>query len=251
MSQTIELGNEKFSTFLTLLETIGVECTDCCIRGGLIGQVSDKKQSIYRTNVGDIIGDINISIIGLSSKVELLEPFRKQQSEMSLTLKDKTYIFHDTHSEIEMNKPKDQFLTNKYLESSDLDKKLQNDGNGRIFGATIPKWMIDRVNALAKGLAAQALRIDFKDGKAIFKITSNDQQCITVGKFMTVNLEREIEGFCIFPIESFVSGKHDQLEVDLFFKDDNGNLILRLVSMLGNENASVELEVWCLSILTK
>lgn len=253
-STTLELKTEKFSKFYSIMNLVSKVCTDLTVKDGLICQHSDRRHAIISIDVTELLGDITLYLSGIASKVDLLDPFRKQGVSVQLEMINPTstngfYIFKDDYSKIEFQKPFEGYLNNKCMTQDEFHKRLSVDNEGPIFEYQISKFLLERLTALQKGLGASIIKLEFKDGKAHFVVTAGDKTSTitTVGRLVTVNdIERNVTGTCVFPIQPFLLGG-DAVTVKSFFREGGDNILLQLSSKIED----VPIEIWCIANLVE
>lgn len=244
----IELPSENFSKFTSILNIVSKMCTDLTIKDGVICQSSDRRSSILNIDINDILGESTVLISGVSSKADLLEPFRRQSVDMYLEITGNHYSFNDNLSRLEFTKPIEEYLNNKFISQEELQSKLMVDKTGNIFEYQISKFLIERLTALQRGLAASTIRFEFSGNKVDIVVSASDNPSSTaVGKLVTVeNINREVDGICVFPIQPFLLGG-DHVNVEGIFRGDGENILLKLNTDI-NE---ISINIWCIAKLVK
>jgi len=243
---SIDLPNEEFSKFVSIIGIVSKMCTDLTINDGIICQSSDRRSSILSIDVNSILGESTVLISGVASKVDLLEPFRKQGVDMRLDISKRFYSFKDDLSKLEFTKPIEEYLNNKFIPANELKSKLMVDEDGYIFDYQISKFLIERLVALQKGLSASTIRFEFMEDKVDIIVSASDNpSTTTVGKLVTIeNLTKNIKGTCVFPIQPFILGG-DQVNVEGVFRGDGENILLKLNTDI-NE---IPINIWCIAKL--
>jgi len=120
----IDLRKNKFSIFMDLLRILKDTCTDLALEKGKIQQLSDKRQCIFSIDTKSIMGNTNLLMSSVATKHDLLEIFRKQHVDMYLEINDSNYIFRDSISKLEFIKPMEEYMENKFMPDSHLNKKV-------------------------------------------------------------------------------------------------------------------------------
>lgn len=241
--ESIALDSESLDKLLSVFDTVSKLCTDLSIVDGKICQHSDRKSSIVSVDVSGILNSGTFYFSGVGPKNELLEPFRKQQASVVLDTTDSSYIFKDEYSQLMFTKPLIKYLNNQHMTEDQLNEKLSMDDD-QVFNYEMKKFLVERLTALQRGLAATMVKIVFKGDKADFVVTTSDNTSTIVGKVITVDLEREVEGECVFPIQPFLLS-NDDVFLTCFFRSDGQNLLLNFNSNI----KETPLSVWCISRL--
>jgi len=242
----IEVDSEDFSKLLSVFDTISKLCTDLSIVDGKICQHSDRKNSLISIDVSSVLGNETIHLTGIATKVGLLEPFKKQKRNIEID-NGASYKFRDEHSQIEVTKPIEKYMSNPYMTEDDFQTKLSLADDDVIFEYELEKFLIDRLAAFQKGLAASKLKVEFRGGKADFIVTTTDNNSsVTTGKLMTVELETEVNCDCVFPILPFML-TDDNVIIKGYFRNDGDNLLLNLTTT----SEDIPISIWCISEMIK
>lgn len=244
----IEIPSEEFSKFASILGIVSKMCTDLTIKDGIICQSSDRRSSILNIDVNSILGESTILISGVSSKVDLLEPFRKQAVDMKLYISDKYYSFRDEYSKLEFIKPMEEYINNKFISSEELQSKLMIDREGSIFEYQVSKFLLERLIALHRGLSASTIRFEFSGNKADVVVSASDNpSTTTIGKLVTIeNLSKDVNGICVFPIQPFLLGG-DHVNIEGIFRGDGENILLKL----NTDIDEIPINIWCIAKLVE
>lgn len=242
----LELPNEIFSKFSSILSVVSKMCTDLTIQDGIICQASDRRSSIISIDMSTLLGEATVLISGVSSKVDLLEPFKKQSVDVQLEIGNRFYTFQDNYSKLEFAKPVEEYLNNRFISSDDLQTKLSVAKDGRVFEYQISKFLIERLVALQRGLAASTIRFEFMGNRVQVVISASDNpSTTTIGKLITINdIDREIRGTCVFPIQPFLMGG-DRIDVECIFRNDGENVLLKLNTLVDE----IPINIWCIAKL--
>lgn len=251
-STVLELNHETFSKLYSIMNLVSKVCTDLTIKDGVIRQYSDRRHAIISIDTTELVGNVTLYLSGVASKVDLLDPFRKQGVSIQIEMINQNstngfYIFKDDYSKIEFQKPFGKYLNNQCMTQDEFHTRLSIDEEGPIFEYQISKFLLDRLTALQKGLGASIIKLEFKDNKANLIVTAGDKTSTitTVGRLITINeLEREVEGTCVFPIQPFLLGG-DTVTIKSFFRDGGDNVLLQLSSKVED----VPIDIWCIAHL--
>jgi len=249
-TRTINLGKENFSKFLSITTVVSKLCQDLSIKDGKVSQSSDRKTSILCADLSSILGKAELLMSRISVKTELLIPFRNQQVEMDLIIEQEErsrYIFKDRFSQLTFDKPLQRYLSNDYLTDEEVSYKLSLDERGSIFDCEFSKFIVERLAAFSKGLEAHELRLELKDGKAHFRVSSRDGT--SSSRVLTVkDLNRKVTGVCDFPITPFLLVEKMDITCFLRKREDEGSkqtIFLRLTS----DVEEIPLSIWVLAFL--
>ena len=247
----IDLRKNKFSIFMDLLRILKDTCTDLALEKGKIQQLSDKRQCIFSIDTKSIMGNTNLLMSSVATKHDLLEIFRKQHVDMYLEINDSNYIFRDSISKLEFIKPMEEYMENKFMPDSHLNKKvIKKDLLEKILEFDFDKVMLDRLMNSSKILKANVLTLIFEDGKANFIVKAGDSSSTT--KISVVEVEDELEdpdiegslNFIIDVFMSFINGGIESLKFEVFNnKNKEEDFILKLTGDLTIEDEEITVPV--------
>lgn len=252
-TSVIELNEDKFSTFIKIAKMIGMaSCSDFIVKDSRLRQLNDRRSLIFDIPLNTLLGDSkDIAISTIVNKIDLLDPWMKQQVNMKLVTENTVspsgqqltkYIFKDEYGGIEFIKPLDGYLNNETISETQL-KTMLDLSEEVIASFSINKMYLERLYALQKGLSASLLTIDFKNGEAIFKISSNDSSNATVGKLYTCPTNVVMSGYSQFSVQAFLSNR-DEISGEIL-KRNNGDIVLKLESTIDE----IPIRIWTISVL--
>ena len=254
---SVNLGREKYSLLLTIFQILQKPCNDLVVRNGYIRQVSTARSCIFDINVTSILGDETSFMVGdIEQKRKLLDPFLRQNVDVVLDIGENNYVFMDSKSQMSFVHPIPEYIQNKYMKEEDLNDILKIKDE-RVFQMSLDKTILDRLKSYTDTLEASTLRIHFKDGKAIFKISTVDSTTSTVVNLITIEDEMEtseLEGYMPFDVAPFLSclsGGITEIELELFFRTIEDSFILKVYSQLEVEgvDGNVPVIIWIQSDL--
>ena len=114
MSSTIALEAEQYNDFIRCLTNLKDVCNDVDIRGGFIRQRTNGNVSIFEIDITPIVGDINIAIIDLKNKLDLLKMFQGQEVTIEITESTPgdpgNFVFSDQFSSLRVVLPSPDFV---------------------------------------------------------------------------------------------------------------------------------------------
>ncbi|MCK5017389.1 MAG: hypothetical protein KAS32_10010, partial [Candidatus Peribacteraceae bacterium] len=225
---------------------------DAHIEKGQICQMTDRRSSIYKIDLSQVLGESDLLLSNIEGKVALLEPFRKQNVEMELVIDEgsadsnmKFYFFQDELTKIRFTKPLERFMGNEYIVDEEFQSRLNITDEEPIFSYNMSKFLIERLIALAKGMAASVLMLELNGDSGDFTIASGDKNVTTFGKLVTVDLNREVSGTCAFPIAPFIIGA-DSLTLECYQRGNAGSSLLLKISA---SHDGIPIEIWAISNL--
>jgi hypothetical protein len=247
-TRTITLDKERFSTFLTILKIVkgNGSCTDLTIKEGKICQLNDKKSMVFIADLTPILGNASMLISGLESKLELLEPFKKQCVNVFLDICPDGYVFRDSLTKIKLSMPVQEYIqqNNEWMSDTSMDTRIALDSSRRVFSYKFDKIILSRLLTYAKVLASPVLRILFNGDKACFQIQALDSTKST--EILLTELDDELDDTSInnliapFNIQAFLNflcGEVEEIQSEVFHRrsEDVPSVVIRL-------NASVPIK---------
>lgn len=249
---TIELEAEKFGIFMDTLSILGKSCDDVVIKEGKICQKSNHRTIIFEIDLTSVLGNIDLPMSGINIKEKMLQPFRKQQVDINIDIGEgdnSEYRFYDVNTSLNIRKPLISYLTNQYMDG-DAFRSAQNINlEDKILTYEFEKYLIDRLNAIAEGLAASLIRINFRGGEATFIIKSSDQNSTTKATLCKVaDVAGEIEGYCALPVEPFQLSGSGNFTSEFWFIAERNQILMKLTTYIDPEK-EVPMSLWCISQL--
>ena len=102
------------------------------IRGGFIRQRTNGNVSIFEIDITPIVGDINIAIIDLKNKLDLLKMFQGQEVTIEITESTPgdpgNFVFSDQFSSLRVVLPSPDFVDNKFMREEELRSIFNSSG---------------------------------------------------------------------------------------------------------------------------
>ena len=219
---TISMDNNNFNSFVSTISMLSsIPCSDVLIRNGIVRQSNNSKSFVVYVDMRNILkidGSENypdIDFSNLVQKANLLEPFRKQGSDVVLEISKENYVFKDHTSKIKFDIPYSEYLYVKFITDEELYKTLRLSDEPPIVEYTFQKFLLDRISACYKTLQCKYLEVQFCDGVAKFLMKSSDVDNST--NITIAEIETYFSGAMniVIPIEIFLVGYSD---VTLFCK---------------------------------
>jgi len=253
---SIHLESEKVSCLLNTFSRLAKVCHDVEIINGEICQHTNSKTAIFNIDLSNIIGNISIDMISLQGKVDLLDPFKKQKVDMDLEITETKHTFKDDYSQIVFINPVKEYLNNRFISETDRDNRyIVFDPNQPIFEVEIQRFLINRMDALGRGLDSTFLQLEFTGDKCdLIVCPVGDASASTIGKILTIDLDIETTGTTVFPLDPFILG-FDEISVKCYklstfteanrFSRDGMTCIDSLIMVLETETDNVEYKIYC------
>lgn len=213
------------------------------IRGGFIRQRTNGNVSIFEIDITPIVGDINIAIIDLKNKLDLLKMFQGQEVTIEITESTPgdpgNFVFSDQFSSLRVVLPSPDFVDNKFMREEELRSIFNSSGEDLIFEYSIPQLITDRVSTIATTFNIKTVRVDFDGDTA--EITAATQSRDQLAKFISgletnIELEKSSAYVSVIPF----SIDHDTDVEFKMYKDPNQNNALnRFSTTLGEIDINI------------
>lgn len=185
MSYTLSLEREKFSKMLNLMKLIENHCTDCDIKLGRIRQKTNSRQSVVDIDLTSILGDNDLSLSLIKSKVQLLKSFELdenvQLTEKNILLEsnESNYEFTDALSKMIFRKPSAKFLDNKFIDQQEFDTVIKCKDENLLFTYTISNYIKKRMVAAGLGFDTDLITFNLNEFKASATIQPTNKENTT------------------------------------------------------------------------
>lgn len=246
MSIVVAMDKDKFSVFMEIFKAVSKSCDDLTIKDGKICQKSNNRKFIYQIDVQSILNQENISISNIVSKSKALAPFHSQQVDMEVVIDEQGYSVQDEESQFVFGKPLETHMSNPHMTSEAVTELLNVDSDGKIAEFELPKHLIDRLTASTEALSATLLRLEFNGDSVKIKIRPANINSTSVMNLVTVDdLEAEVEGYCVFPVEPFQLSV-DKFKCELWYREGHQHILMKLDTFLDGEE-TVPMTLWGLS----
>jgi len=214
---SVTLERDKFDTFASVAKAIyDAGCSDLDIKGGLIRQKNDTGQMIIEMDMNDVIGDIDLSLVNLKQKVQILKTFDLdgagdvKNTDMSLTLRATEYQFGDSLSKVIFMKSVKSFLNNPHISDDEYKKLIKYTDDNKLMDVEIGDYMSRRIKNVCDSFESDMLRCDLNDGKANFSIaTLNNMLRSDVLSEVDVNGEWKEQYFRVKALPFFMNWGSD------------------------------------------
>ena len=255
----LQLGKEKYSTLIDVLNFVQNLCDDFVVSNGFTRAVANDRSTILNVDFTGIFSpDTELILSQVSKKYALLDLFKKQQVEMYLDIQTNKYQFRDSMSKFVFEKPAIDYLNTPALSESDLATRIGADTNRRILSCTLNKMILDRITSGSKSLQCELLLVDFSDGKCTFKMSPADQNAsmyIDLLSFQDELDETDLSGVAPFAIKSVQAMLYtgvDEIKVDLYHSvrgEDILSMRFSCALQISGTDIKIPIEAWALAQL--
>lgn len=147
--QQIDLSSKEYEEFLRCLSILKDICNDADIRAGKLRQRSNDQATVFELDLNSIIHDLDIPLLNIPSKIELLKIFSDQ--EVSITVQDdRSFSFSDEFSSIRFEAPELDFMDNKYITEEELNSIFTLNEEDVILSTDLSTTITDRMRIISK-----------------------------------------------------------------------------------------------------
>lgn len=208
MDNKITLNQSKFDAFMEILSIIKSSCKDLSIKKGILRQQSNNTRNIFEVKeIHKLIGYNDIVCNNIASKHFLLSVFQKQRDDIDINIHDKYYVFTNGRMDLNLPKPIDKYLLNKYMDDNSREKIVGLDNYTEVCTYDIDRSIIESLNTFARGLEAEELNVEFKDNSVVFVVSCDNKSIgtravpVKIDKSEINNIFKDLKGVASFPIE--------------------------------------------------
>jgi len=241
--QTVNLEAKKFDELFRCFSILKDICSDVDIRGGVIRQRTDDNASIFEIDMRDLLGEVDIPIIDLKSKLDLIKCFSKQDVIFEIT--DDEYSVSDQFSRIQIKKPSSNYIDNSFITEEDLNNIFTISPEDQMLSTEITKRISGRIKVTSSTFDVNTIQVRFDGSTASLSAEthSRDQKA----KFLEnipVNTEMMCESNLI--ITPFIIDHDGDISFTMYQADDNV-----AVNCFKTSISDIRITVYGRSILTE
>ena len=185
MSYNLSLEREKFSKMLNLMKLLENHATDCDVQHGKIRQKTNNRQSITDIDLTSILGDNDLSLSLIKSKVQLLKSFELDEN-VQLTEKniliecnESNYEFTDALSKMIFRKPSQKFLDNKFITDEEFNQVIKCKDENLLFSYTISNYIKKRMISACFGFDTDLITFNLNEFKGHATIQPTNKENTT------------------------------------------------------------------------
>jgi hypothetical protein len=233
MSTTINLEAEQFNDFVRCLTNLKDPCNDVDIVNGIIRQRTNGNVSIFEIDITPIVGQLNITMIDLKNKLELLKTFQGQ--EVSIEVEESVpgtngyFTFSDEFSSIRTVMPTPEYVDNKFMTEEELRSIFNLTEDDLIFEYDIPQLITDRVSVISTNFNIKTIRVGFSGEEA--EISATTQSKDQLARFVSgIETNIEINNSSAYVSVIPFSIDHDTDIEFRMYKDPNQDVVLNYFS---------------------
>jgi len=202
MNTNISLSADKFDEFIRCLSILRDICNDVDIKNGIIRQRTTDNTTVFEINLQKILQDdtVNIPIIGLKQKLDLLKCFSGHDVELDVN--DRRIIISDSDSSIEIKISHLEFMDNKYISKEEANTIFSINDENKILDTKISKVISERMRVITQVFNSTTVQVLFEGDVASIsaKTQAKDQSAKFVsGIMLDEPIEDRVSNLVIIP----------------------------------------------------
>jgi hypothetical protein len=219
------MDSEQFDVFIKCLSNLKEVCNDVDIKGGFIRQRTNCRTTIFEMDLTPIIDDINISLIELKNKIDILKVFSNQDVSIEINESDENpdegeYIISDNYSSIRITKPSPSFIDNSFITEEEINNIYTFQENELLMETDITKMISDRIKNITTAFGSPSIQIFFNGGTCDMSASNQSrQQVATFLKDIIINEDMN-ESFANLTLITFRIDHDENINFKMFYDDD-------------------------------
>ena len=189
--QQVNLDGERYEELLRCLGILRDICNDADIRDGIMRQKTNDSATVLEIDLSPILEDLNIPLINLKTKLDLLKIFTEQ--EVEITVNDNgSFSFSDQYSSLNFEGPDLDFIDNKYINEEELASIFPINEDDLILSTDISKVISDRMRVISQGFNVNSIQVKFEG--ELSALTMQTQSMEQSAKIMgEITTERQLQ----------------------------------------------------------
>jgi len=234
---SIVLDTNQYESLFAAISMIKDQCTDINITNGIIRQRSDTEIVVYDIDVSDLLGDMNLPLVGIKMKADLLKMF-VGNDEIEIDSNDDVYSIKDEFSKISFIVPNLQFIENKFVESNELAQMFGFGDRELVFTHNFSQKVCERMRVIANNYEIDAFTIEFNGDTATIKANTEakDQVAVLASE---IPLDIPISDRMCNIATTLLITEHDSELTFEMYTDGNNILISKVDSSIKGTNYTI------------
>jgi hypothetical protein len=218
--EQVNLSMENYEQFLRCLSILKDVCNDADIHDGILRQRTNDSANVFEINMTPIIDVMNIPLVNLKQKLELLKIFQNQNSTQSQTVDitvddDNNFTFSDEYSSIKFQGPDLEYMDNKYISQEELETIFTLNEEDVILQCDIESNISDRMRIIAQSFNVNSTQISFENQVASISMStaSHDQKAKILSE---ITLEQPMECISSLVNTPFIIDHDGKIELKMY-----------------------------------
>jgi len=239
---TVTRSAEEFEKFLRCISLLKEECHDVDIRNGMIRQRTNDLSAIFEMDLSSVIPGLDIPLVNLKQKIDLLKCFSEQEVEITVNQRD--FTFSDEHSSIRFDSPNLEFMDNKFIPDEEMNSIFTVDESDIILTHSIGKMISDRMKIITSSFNVNNVQVLFENGSAA--ITTRTQSKDQFAKLVSgIIPNRELEAITNIVSVPFVIDHDGDMVFSMYNVEDTACL-----NRISTAISDIDINVYCRSTLS-
>lgn len=169
------LSMENYEQFLRCLSILRDVCNDADIQQGILRQRTNDSANVFEIDMTTVINNLNLPLVNLKQKIDLLKIFLNQNSTQSQTVditveNDNSFIVSDEYSSIKFGAPDLDYIDNKFITEEELETIFTLNDEDIILQTDIDANISDRMRIIAQSFNVNSTQIEFVENVACIKM---------------------------------------------------------------------------------
>jgi hypothetical protein len=218
--EQVNLSMENYEQFLRCLSILKDVCNDADIQGGILRQRTNDSANVFEINMTPIIDTMNIPLVNLKQKLDLLKIFQNQNSTQSQTVDitvddDNNFTFSDEYSSIKFQGPDLDYMDNRYINVEELETIFTLNEEDVILQTDIESNISDRMRIIAQSFNVNSTQITFENEVASITMAtqSHDQNAKILSE---ITLEQPMECVSSLINTPFIIDHDGKIELKMY-----------------------------------
>ena len=195
--EQVNLSMENYEQFLRCLSILKDVCNDADIHDGILRQRTNDNANVFEIDMTPIIDTLDIPLVNLKQKLDLLKIFLSQSSTQSQTVDitvddDGNFTFSDEYSSINFQGPELAYMDNRFITEEELEHIFTLNEEDVILQVDVENNISDRMRIIAQSFNVNSTQISMENDVA--SITMETQGHDQNAKILTdITLEQPME----------------------------------------------------------
>lgn len=184
--RTVNLDVEKFKIFMRILSIMKDLCNDADIQRGVVRQRINSLLCLFEIDLTSMIGDLNLPIIDIKKKLDILKIFKDNDVQISTT--DDSHLIADESTQIKFLIPYLEFVDNPFIKDEEFNSLFILDPEDLILDVQLNKTITKRIKIITENFDMNNVKISFNGNTAsIISIhQSKNQEAVLIDSIPTI-----------------------------------------------------------------
>jgi len=218
--EQVNLSMENYEQFLRCLSILKDVCNDADIHDGILRQRTNDNANVFEIDMTPIIDTLDVPLVNLKQKLDLLKIFLSQSSTQSQTVDitvddDNNFTFSDEYSSITFQGPELEYMDNRYITTEELEQIFTLNEEDVILSTELDSNISDRMRIIAQSFNVNSTQITFEDSVA--SITMETQGHDQSAKILSdITLEQPMECTSSLTNTPFIIDHDGRIELKMY-----------------------------------